>query len=208
MDPDQSAKLVSIFLVLSVCTFGYVSMSTWGTVTPTAGEVAVSNTVEIRQGPDVSYYFAQDAYLDTLEIQATYVEINNQFRLSTNASTGHVNITLEQYDVASPMMWLVNPGTAEPVVNFTLSGLVSWTDYEIYVDGNLFGSLTATGSGTISFSYSGPWSDHEFEVVETGVVIPEFGSSISVLIATLSVMAIVMVVAMRKSPQVRMKRGV
>jgi hypothetical protein len=45
-------------------------------------------------------------------------------------------------------------------------------------------------------------------VVETGVVIPEFGSSISVLIATLSVMAIVMVVAMRKSPQVRMKRGV
>jgi len=163
-----SAKLVSLFLVFSVCLLGYVSMSTLGDPTPTAGKVAISDQVQIKQGADVSYYFADDAYLDKLEVRASYVEINNQFRLSTGISTGQINVTLEQYNTASSMTWTADSGTADPVVTFTLSGLESGRMYRLYVDGVASSLLTATG-GTISFTYSGPWSEHQFEIVATSI---------------------------------------
>jgi hypothetical protein len=160
-----SGKLVSLFLILSVCLLGYVSMSTWGAPTPTAGKVAISDQVQIKQGVDVSYYFADDAYLDKLEVRASYLEINSQFRLSTGISTGEVNITLERYSVSSSMLWTADPGSADPIVTFTLSGLESGAQYYVKVDGNRVHQLWATGSGTISFTYAGPWSEHTFEVV-------------------------------------------
>ena len=161
---NLSAKLVSLFLVFSVCLLGYVSMSTWGAPTPTAGKVAISDQIQIKQGADVSYYFADDAYLDKLEVRASYVEINNQFRLSTGISTGQINVTLERYSVSSSMLWTADPGSADPVVTFTLSGLESGTQYYVKVDGNREHQLRADGSGQISFTYSGPWSEHTFEI--------------------------------------------
>jgi uncharacterized membrane protein YuzA (DUF378 family) len=168
MSSKFSAKLVSLFLVFSVSLLGYVSMSTWGALTPTAGKVAISDQVQIKQGADVTYYFADDAYLDKLEVRASYVEINSQFRLSTGVSTGQINVTLERYSVSSSMLWTADPGSADPIVTFTLSGLESGRMYRLYVDGVASSLLTATG-GTISFTYSGPWSEHQFEIVATSI---------------------------------------
>ena len=66
------------------------------------------------------------------------------------------------------MTWTADSGTADPVVTFTLSGLESGRMYRLYVDGVASSLLTATG-GTISFTYSGPWSEHQFEIVATSI---------------------------------------
>ena len=170
-------KVASLFLVLSVCLLGYVSMSTWGAPTPSPGKVAFSSVVEIRQGANVSYFFAQDAYLDKLEVRTSYLELNGQFRLSTEVSTGHVNVTLSTYDVSGAMVWTADPGTAEPTVIFALSGLQSGARYSVSVDGVQEYSIVADDAGSIQFAYGGPWSAHEFEVVIASGEIPEFGSS-------------------------------
>jgi hypothetical protein len=61
--------------------------------------------------------------------------------------------------------WIANSTDSNATVSFTLSGLESGTQYSVYVDGNTLGSSILTGdTGTISFIYSGPWSDHTFIV--------------------------------------------
>jgi len=191
-----SAKLVSLFLVFSVSLLGYVSMSTWGAPTPTAGKVAISDQVQIKQGADVSYYFADDAYLDKLEVRASYVEINSQFRLSTGISTGQVNITLERYAVSSSMLWTADPGSAGPIVTFTLSGLESGRMYRVYIDGVSSNLLTASGSGVISFTYSGPWSEHQFEIVPQYSVYPDVTAGAIAFLGIVVVLVLLMLLLM------------
>jgi hypothetical protein len=171
-------------------------MSTWGAPTPTAGKVAISDQVQIKQGADVSYYFADDAYLDKLEVRASYVEINSQFRLSTGISTGQINVTLEQYNTASSMTWTADSGTADPVVTFTLSGLESGRMYRLYIDGNQEALLTASGSGVISFTYSGPWSEHQFEIIPQYSVYPDVTAGAIAFLGIVVVLVLLMLLLM------------
>jgi hypothetical protein len=195
MDLKLSTKLVSLFLVFSVCLLGYVSMSTWGDPTPTAGKVAISDQVQIKQGADVSYYFADDAYLDKLEVRASYVEVNSQFRLSTGISTGQVNITLERYAVSSSMLWTADPGSADPIVTFTLSGLESGVYYNVYVDGNRIEQIRCD-SGSITFSYSGPWSEHQFEIIPQYSVYPDVTAGAIAFLGIVVVLVLLMLLLM------------
>ena len=79
--------------------------------------------------------------------------------------------------------WITDPGTGTPVVTFTLSGLESGRMYRLYIDGTSSQLLTASGGGVISFTYSGPWSEHQFEIVATSIT-----ASISPLINLIFVM--------------------
>ena len=79
-------------------------------------------------------------------------------------TTGQVNLTLSLWSSDSKS-WIAN-GTGN--ATFTLSGLESGRMYRLYVDGVASSLLTATG-GTISFTYSGPWSEHQFEIVATSI---------------------------------------
>jgi hypothetical protein len=88
-----------------------------------------------------------------------------QVGLSASITTGVLsvsNITII-YDAGSLANWTASApsGTA----TFTLSGLEYgrvW--YNVYVDGDRIDQLKATETGIISFSYSGPWSQHTFKV--------------------------------------------
>jgi uncharacterized membrane protein YuzA (DUF378 family) len=55
--------------------------------------------------------------------------------------------------------------------------------YRLYIDGNQDALLTASGSGVISFTYSGPWSEHQFEIVATSIT-----GSISPLVSLIFIM--------------------
>jgi len=78
-------------------------------------------------------------------------------------TTSDVNITILARNSAD-CRWTADAGTGSPAVAFTLSGLVDGSRYKVYVDGNILANLIANG-GVISFSYSGPWSEHQFEVI-------------------------------------------
>jgi len=76
-------------------------------------------------------------------------------------------MNVSHYDEDS-VIWEANSAT-DPTVTFTLSGLESGRMYRLYVDGVSSSLLTASGSGVISFTYSGPWSEHQFEIVATSI---------------------------------------
>ena len=109
--------------------------------------------------------------------------IYTTFRISTN---GPSNITPEFYDLSSDDVvakWTATSSTPSTTMTFTLSGLESGRMYRLYIDGNQDALLTASGSGVISFTYSGPWSEHQFEIVATSIT-----GSISPLINLIFIM--------------------
>jgi lysophospholipase L1-like esterase len=86
--------------------------------------------------------------------------------MSSSPSVSSVNITMEAWGISSAR-WTAN--TTVGAVTFTLSGLESGRMYRLYIDGVSSNLLTASGSGVISFTYSGPWSEHQFEIVATSI---------------------------------------
>ena len=163
MDSKASVKLLSIFLVLSVCFMGYMTMSTQGTLVPTPGKVGLDPNVQIKQNDNVSYWFATDTYLDNLSISSTGMRINNQFTLGTYVPSGHINITLRTWS-ASTAQWIADlvGGTS---VTFNVTGLIAGWPYQLFVDNIPYMSKKSDGAGVLSFSYSGTWSTHTFTVV-------------------------------------------
>jgi len=92
---------------------------------------------------------------------------------NTQVNMGAVNITMTDWfglsgtnDYAG---WTADAGTGSHVVNFTLSSLESGGIYRLFIDGERISTLTASGAGTISFTYSGPWTEHQFEIEYTGI---------------------------------------
>jgi len=82
------------------------------------------------------------------------------------ASDDDVNITVDIWDpltIGSPILRFIGEASAGSIVIFTLSGLESGVYYNVYVDGNRIEQIRCD-SGSITFSYSGPWSEHTFEV--------------------------------------------
>jgi hypothetical protein len=78
-------------------------------------------------------------------------------RVTTN------NLVIETV-ITSSLSWS-SDSTGETAATFTLSGLESGGGiyYNVYVDGNRIEQIRCD-SGSITFSYSGPWSEHTFEV--------------------------------------------
>ena len=86
--------------------------------------------------------------------------------LSANVS---LNTTIFVSSWTSETMAWSASSTSGNIAAFTLSGLESGRMYRLYIDGNQDVLLTASGSGIISFTYSGPWSEHQFEIVATSI---------------------------------------
>jgi hypothetical protein len=83
--------------------------------------------------------------------------------------------------------WSANGTSAS--ATFTLSSLESGLNiyYDIYVDGNLIDRILCT-SGSITFSYSGSWSEHQFIVTKTKIANnPNFSGLIILLIIIASI---------------------
>ena len=169
MDSKLSAKLVSLFLIGSVCLLAYTAMSTWGVITPTPGKLVISRDVEIRQDSTISYFLTEDLYLDRLEVTGSYVEFDDLFRIGTTVSdSSHVNITLQSWNP------LLTTGTVakwsaecenETSVTFTVYSpvfLVGRT-YHVYVDTVITANIQVGSSREISLSW-GTWSLHQFEI--------------------------------------------
>lgn len=73
-------------------------------------------------------------------------------------------------------------------VTFTMSGLAAGM-YNVYLDGVRWQTLMASG-GSISFTYSGPWSQHQFEIRETSIG-PAISGIVDVIFIMLAVGIIV-----------------
>jgi hypothetical protein len=54
-------------------------------------------------------------------------------------------------------------------LTFSVPNLVNGTTYVVFIDGAREHSLVADGSGIVQFTYSGPWSEHQFKVIRTSI---------------------------------------
>jgi hypothetical protein len=94
------------------------------------------------------------------------------------------------------MLWTADPGSADPIVTFTLSGLESGRMYRLYIDGNQDALLTASDSGVISFTYSGPWSEHQFEIIQQYSVYPDVTAGAIAFLGIVVVLVLLMLLLM------------
>jgi len=172
MDSKLSAKLVSLFLVFSVCLLGYVSMTTWGAPTPTAGMVAIDDSILIYQGNNVNYTFASDSIIPRLEVGSTYIEIGT-VRITSTISTGYVVGVLSEWSKTHSIKWTMNTTNATANLNCSVSGLLPFYRYEMLRDSVRTEVFTTNATALHSFNYSGPWSVHTFEIHYLGPTIAQ-----------------------------------
>ena len=164
MDSKLSAKLVSLFLVLSVCLLGYVAMSSFGEPSAIPGKVGVDKNVQFKQNDNVSYYFGQDSYVDRLEIAPAYFKINS-LKFTTSVSTGNVNVTLIDSDAGDGYLkWRADQDVVNAGVTFNLQGLSGGTMYDWFIDGKVVAHTATNSINATQYTYGGPWSSHEFIV--------------------------------------------
>ena len=195
MDSKTSVKLVSLFLVSSVSLLGYVSMSTFGQTTGTPGMVSIDSEIIIRQGNGVNYSFSDDATISKLEVKASSIELNDWLEVGAVTSSGYLTNVL--YDYRSDYIkWGSDSTDSSAVVTFTLSGLESGRMYRLYIDGNQEALLTASGSGVISFTYSGPWSEHQFEIIPQYSVYPDVTAGAIAFLGIVVVLVLLMLLLM------------
>jgi hypothetical protein len=168
MDSRHSAKLVSLFLILSVCLLGYVSMSTFvrGDLAGTNGMVTIDNAVIIRQGNGVNYSFADDATISKLEVKATSIELNDWLEIGAVTSSGYLTNTLYNYDMNN-IKWGSDSTVSSAVVTYTIGGLLGATKYDCFRDGNLYRTMITDASNQVQFTYGDGFSSHIFTITKS-----------------------------------------
>jgi len=155
-----SVKLVSLFLVLSVCLLGYVSMSTFGQTTGTPGMVSIDSEVIIRQGNGVNYSFADDATISRLEVGQASIELNDWLEIGAVTSSGYLTNTL--YDYRSDYIkWGSDSTDSSAVVTYTIGGL-GGARYDCFKDGTLYRTMIPDSSSQVQFTYGDGFSSHVF----------------------------------------------
>ena len=129
-------------------------------------------------------------YYLTSSISYAHLTVGNWIRMMTVQSATPMFLNMSRWSPTNSNVvaqWTASSSASD--VTFTLSGLESGRMYRLYIDGNQDALLTASGSGVISFTYSGPWSEHQFEIVATSIT-----GSISPLVSLIFIMFAVGVV--------------
>ncbi len=177
MDSRLSAKVVSLFLVFSICSFGFVSMNTWADVTPTDGQIAIEKTIQINQSENVRVFFTgftgvDDWYGSSFSLTSQGTSVNDGTRIGvTSAVECNLNLTT----------WNVLPeNTAGTVATFSLWSATGWSAftflidnlhagvwYNVYIDG-ILGPSKLVGT-PITWGFAGTSGTHTFEVRQSAI---------------------------------------
>jgi len=204
MTTGLSAKLVSLFLVLSVCLLGYVSMSAFAAHPfPVPGDISIDPETTIYQsstpGSVVQIFFADsDETLNNLTVDADYIQVNKGTMIGVH-SLVNCELNLTSWEPAA----LETRGT---VAEFSINSAGNWVPFSIYlgnlkvgyiyrvlIDGNPGPVLVAGATGGASFVYSGNPGTHDFEVRQFYYT-PQISSLLNVIVLVIAI-GIVMGVA-------------
>ena len=193
MENRNSVKLVSLFLILSICLLGYVSMSNFarGDLVGANGYLTIDKDIPLRQGNGSNYTFVADATITYLGIGYDYVRVNSVIFKSA-PSIGNITGVLKTWDPTGSIEWNVSSTNASMELSYTIYGLNQWSKYDFYRDSIWIETLTTDVDGTFTFNASGSWSIHEFELVYFGPTIAErMGETMANLLTTMFLLGIV-----------------
>jgi len=175
MDSKFSAKLVSLFLVLSVCLLGYTAMNTWAHPFPIPGAINIDSDTSIYQsttpGSIVQVRFSDSVEtLNKLTVDHEYIQINDGIKIGVQSIVNcELNLTT----------WEPIPkNTPGMVASFALSSAGNWVPFTFYIGNLNVGSwynvlidgvlgpshITASNDGIIGFTFAGNPGEHDFEI--------------------------------------------
>jgi hypothetical protein len=105
-----------------------------------------------QTGPTMSGYLHSYKTTRITDVYGQYLEFSPD---------GVQDVNITGLRLGESVSWIA---TSASSVNFTVSGLQDGMQYNVMMDGTRIESLESIG-GTITFTYSGPWSSHEFLVI-------------------------------------------
>lgn len=184
MDSRLSVKVVSLFLIGSVCLLGYTAMSVWGHPFPVPGAITIDPDSTIYQssipGQVVQIFFSDSVEtLDKLTVDHDYIQINDGTEIGVQSPVDcELNLTT----------WEPLPEkTAGIVAEFRVTSAGNWVPFQFYI-GNLKPGLmynvlidgahgpallVASINGNIGFAYAGPPGEHDFKVRQSALTAQE-----------------------------------
>lgn len=166
MSSKLPAKLVSLFLVLSMAMTGYVITSTRGDLTGPGGALLIDSNVIIRQGDGVNYTFSEDASLTKLEVKSSSIELNDWLEIGATTSSGYLSNVLFDYR-ADYIRWRSDSTDSASVVTYTVKGLGANVQYDCLRDGTRYRVVIADANQQIQFTYGDGFSSHIFTIVKS-----------------------------------------
>ncbi len=153
--------IAMVVILVMLCLFSVLSVSA----------LQVSENVEFKTpGTSTTFVMGYSFTFDKIEVHSTYLMLDNA-AISVQPSVGAMTFTLFDFstDYKKWSEECSNPGAT---TTHTLGGLKTKTPYLVIVDGATYGSYTSNGSGYVSFTYSGGYSDVVFEMKEDIPVTP------------------------------------
>jgi hypothetical protein len=168
MDPKLSVKLVSLFLISSICLLGYVVMDANGTPTPSPRYVAIDQNIEFYQSAMTSYYFDTDTYVTKLTLSDQDIDINDAFSLNVAVSSGSVDVTITDWNFTDDgqIEFVTDQYLAKVTLTCTIGDISSMCFYTVSCDGISLGTHLSMGK-MVQFSYYSESATHTFIVHTT-----------------------------------------
>lgn len=80
-----------------------------------------------------------------------------------------MNLTLYEINPAAQVRFRADPSDPLASVTFALSGFQTDALYDWFIDGKVLAHTVASPSGAIQYTYSGPWSSHEFAISKSSI---------------------------------------
>ena len=151
-------RIIGMTAILAIlCLFSVQSVSA----------VQVSENVEFHtSGTNTTFIMGKDFNFDEIEVRPTDLMLGDA-TISVSPSDGSIDFTLFNL---STEYWKWNESCSNPgaTTDHTMGGLNPNTPYLVKVGGATYEQCTSNGSGYVSFTYSGGYSDKVFEMEKNG----------------------------------------
>jgi hypothetical protein len=169
--------------------------------------------MQIYNGSSATVTFWQDAAIKYDDTRRPYYNISTSSGITGSLEVSSLALGISVSDSSfiqlkvtgdnngtSVLTWVATVGPTLPICTLTISGLDNDMGYCVIVDGEI---IANEHGPSFAFTYSGPMGEHEFEVVETGKIIPELISVALIVGVAVLIVAVIIVIRRRKGSRVR-----
>ena len=154
-----------------------------GSAYPLQGYGAFDGEMFLDTSPVILYAMIGATMTGSIHASKNTIISDAQSRYLQFIPDGVQDVNITALTFGDSVAWT---STSTDSVTFTASGLEAGRMYRVTVDGVWFQTVTATPTGTVTFTFSGPWSEHDFLVMPTAI-----DSSLSPLVGIIFILMIV-----------------
>jgi len=154
-----------------------------GSAYPLQGYGAFDGEIFLDTSPAILYAMIGATMTGSIHASKNTIISDAQSRYLQFIPDGVQDVNITGLSMSDSVAWT---STSTSSVTFTASGLEAGRMYRVTVDGVWFQTVTATPIGTVTFTFSGPWSEHDFLVMPTAI-----DSSLSPLVGIIFILMIV-----------------